>query len=740
MRWQRLTRLALLVLALATIVGIYVSVRKPTKRPGGSVQRQDPKAPVEATKGVLSQSNGMRIPGIISFDHQSLYDDGSMKLLGLKVTTHRTGREFHMAADEGHIGKEQSHMESRGHVVLTASDGLRVTTDEATYSNGEQIVRAPHHVEFTHGDLSGSGMGMTYDQQRDVLWLLDQAVINVAPDKKTKDPGAKIVSGAAGLARREHYMRFERSMSVVRGGRTISADTAMAYLTDDEKKIKSLELRGNSRIAMGAPATGGLQAMGSRDMNITYGPDGETIQHAILVGGGVIQMAGAAGKPGRRIAGDTVDVTLGDDGAVTSLVARDHMQLTIPGDKDTPERTIKAGVMEGKGEPGKGLTGATFRNAVEFREERSPNPRLAHSTTLTTVLTSDGGLDDAQFGGGTHFVDGTTTAAALDARYLVSKGHLELSGKIGAQEPQVQDDRITVDATAIDLTFDGPKMIAKGDVQSVMKAQKKEGAAGTPGTPGTSGTSGTSRDTGQGSKSSKSSKSSTGSKAAANASTKPPPKTPGMLKDDQPAYVTAAALDYNGDIDKAIYTGSARLWQGDTAVSGDTITIDEKTGDLFSNGNVRSTLVLEQLDSESKEQKKVPTIATSLDMHYEDAVHRATYTTNAHMIGPQGDLHAVKIEMYLVEGGGSLERAEAYDQVNLKTDIRTATGSRLTYFAVDERYLMRGAPVTIVEDCRQTTGKTCTFWRSTDRILVDGEDRKRTLATSGGTCGSASPK
>jgi lipopolysaccharide transport protein LptA len=203
-----------------------------------------------------------------------------------------------------------------------------------------------------------------------------------------------------------------------------------------------------------------------------------------------------------------------------------------------------------------------------------------------------------------------------------------------------------------------------------------------------------------------------------------------MLKDDQPAYVTANALNYDGDADKAIYTGSSRLWQGDTAVSADTITIDQKTGDLLANRNVRSTQVMQQNDEQSKEPKKVPTIATADDMHYEDALHRNTYTTNAHMIGQTGDLHASKIELYLAEDGGTLERAEAYDKVNLKTDIRTSTGDRLTYFAADDRYFMRGKPVTVVENCKQSTGKSCTFWRTTDRILMDGEELSRTLATN----------
>jgi len=164
--------------------------------------------------------------------------------------------------------------------------------------------------------------------------------------------------------------------------------------------------------------------------------------------------------------------------------------------------------------------------------------------------------------------------------------------------------------------------------------------------------------------------------------------------------------------------------------------IDENTGDLKASGGVRSAFVLEQDDQETNQRKKVPSIATGETMHYEDALNRATYTTNAHVNGPQGDCHGDKIELYLVEGQSSLDRAEAYTNVKLTADKRIATGARMTYFAADEKYLMSGAPVTIleIEECRVTTGKTLTFWRSTDRILVDGNEEIRTLTKKGGTC------
>ena len=143
---------------------------------------------------------------------------------------------------------------------------------------------------------------------------------------------------------------------------------------------------------------------------------------------------------------------------------------------------------------------------------------------------------------------------------------------------------------------------------------------------------------------------------------------PGLLKDDQPANVTAPALDYDGALDKAIYTGGARLWQKDTAIAADTITIDEKTGDLFAQRTGAVDAAARAVGLEDQQTTKVSSIASAKDLHYEDALRRATYTTDAHVNGPQGDLRAVKIELYLVEGGGSLEKAEAYDQVSAQAD------------------------------------------------------------------------
>ena len=84
-------------------------------------------------------------------------------------------------------------------------------------------MRAPGPVAFTRARMTGTSVGASYDRPRDVLWLLDQAHITVAPDDKGAG-GVDVTAGAAGYARRDRYMRFERSVQMVRG----AADSSTA--------------------------------------------------------------------------------------------------------------------------------------------------------------------------------------------------------------------------------------------------------------------------------------------------------------------------------------------------------------------------------------------------------------------------------------------------------------------------------------------------------------------------------
>jgi lipopolysaccharide export system protein LptA len=202
-----------------------------------------------------------------------------------------------------------------------------------------------------------------------------------------------------------------------------------------------------------------------------------------------------------------------------------------------------------------------------------------------------------------------------------------------------------------------------------------------------------------------------------------------MLKADQPVTVTSNRLEYDGAAGHAVYSGNARLWQTDTKVNGDTIVVDDKTGNLEARTNVRTEMLLDDVDPTTGARKSTQSIGEADTFVYDDARRLATYTGKAHLVGSEGDVTAEKLELFLVAGANELERAEGYGAngtVMVKEGTRVATGARLTYTAKDERYLMTGTPVVALEnappECKKSIGAILNFRRSVDTVQMTGTD------------------
>lgn len=104
------------------------------------------------------------------------------------------------------------------------------------------------------------------------------------------------------------------------------------------------------------------------------------------------------------------------------------------------------------------------------------------------------------------------------------------------------------------------------------------------------------------------------------------------------------------------------------------------------------------------------------------------------MSGPEGNMHGDRIRLHLAPKENALTQIEADGGVKVLVDEREASGVKLTYSPSNASYLMNGAPVRLLEGCRETTGKTLTFYRGSDRILIDGNEQQRTETRGGGKC------
>lgn len=704
MRWQKVAQIAIAGVVIVFIGLIAVSLRKQKTT---ATAQQPPAPPVEGTDlynpggGSFQRFDGERKVLEVKFGKHLSFPDGRMTLSdGVQVTTNRNGKDLIVNSREADVKLNGQALETalfKDDVRLTTADGVEVRAAEATYTEADGIVRIPGAVEFKKGRTTGGGQGATYDRNRDVLWILDKARITVAPDSSGK--GAMDGSSStAGLARAEHYVKLSKDARINSEGRAMQGDEITITLTADDQRVQMVQLRGNSRITGGS---GGPQSMAARDIDLIYGADGRTLQNANLVEQAFVDMGG--GATGKKIAGKTINIGMGPDGTtVTHLAANENVQVDIPPENNAPAKQIRSAALVANGAPGSGLQSATFTGKVEFRETRGARPnvagvdRTARSETLIVETKPGlGAIQKADFRGNVKFVDAPDlTAEAQRGIYYIEKDRVELMPSEGdpGPPPLINDGRISVAARTIDFTLGSRDLNADTKVKSTILVKKDRNARG-----------------------------------------QQQARVPSVLKQDEPVFVTSNRLHYQGSASTASYAGNVKLWQGkETTIKGDKIVLDDKNGNLAATGSVVTEMFLDETDSKTGQKKHSQTVGKSELFVYDDAKRLVTYTTKAHITGPQGDITANKIELFLKPAGANeLERAEAYasgtEIVVVKEGVRTGRGSHLTYTAADEQYLMIGTPVTTIEEdrgakgtCLVGTGGSVKFFRGAERGQMDG--------------------
>ena len=199
-----------------------------------------------------------RIVFTIKFGSQATYPDGRTKFKNVELTCRTaTGATFTVrAARRRSAGKNGQTVEDRalhGRGQATTSAASRSPPRPPT-TRPTAFVKVPGAVAFQRGRMKGTGVGATYDRNREVLWLLDQAHITVAADAKAQ--GALEATSARrgdGAARALHAADRNGGAHHAEG-RVIDADEITIQLTEDNERVQMLELRGNSRISGGQAA------------------------------------------------------------------------------------------------------------------------------------------------------------------------------------------------------------------------------------------------------------------------------------------------------------------------------------------------------------------------------------------------------------------------------------------------------------------------------------------------------
>ena len=221
----------------------------------------------------------------------------------------------------------------------------------------------------------------------------------------------------------------------------------------------------------------------------------------------------------------------------------------------------------------------------------------------------------------------------------------------------------------------------------------------------------------------------------------------------QPAHISAEKMTASRQANRAVYTGHARLWQGDAVIQAESIELRQTERVLLASGNVNARLP--QVEGQPGGQgagRATPVAAssggaatatgTSKDgpvvwavraarMTYRSADAVAELNQNVIAESRLGKLAAPHMDLILSETNGvqQLSKTVSTGGVTVWQQARKGTSERAEYTAADGRFVLSGGNPTLFDaDQGTTTGRELTFFLADDTILVDSGNGTRSLS------------
>jgi len=227
----------------------------------------------------------------------------------------------------------------------------------------------------------------------------------------------------------------------------------------------------------------------------------------------------------------------------------------------------------------------------------------------------------------------------------------------------------------------------------------------------------------------------------------------------QPAHISADHLVADSARGHAIYSGKARMWQGETVIEAETIDLDRPAQVLVAKGNVRGVFLQAAWNPKAREAASGASLnlakstlnATSKPaatkvragpqlghvrgglLTYWEAESRGRIEHDARVDSEQGSIQADRIDLYFSDNGAAsgtkqLSRSVANGGVTVSQEDRRGTSDKAEYTASEGKFVLsEGKPTLYSSTGDTTTGRQLTFFFADDRILVDSADGARTV-------------
>lgn len=214
-----------------------------------------------------------------------------------------------------------------------------------------------------------------------------------------------------------------------------------------------------------------------------------------------------------------------------------------------------------------------------------------------------------------------------------------------------------------------------------------------------------------------------------------------LLASSDPIHVTSRSMTAHRSPSVALYTGDARLWQNANVVEAPSIEFDREHRSVIAHDSAtqRVSTVMLQAD---KNGKNTPAVIKSGTLTYQDEQRKAHFEGGVIAKSQDSTIASSVMDVFLKPRAESrdpsknqipgqaekLDKIVATGQIVITQPTRRGTGDQLVYTADEDKYVLSGGPSSIFDAERgKITGVSLTFFRTDDRVLVEGNEAYPTV-------------
>ena len=614
-----------------------------------------------------------------------------------------------------------------------AQKSIEVKTSDLTFDGQTGQASTPTAVDFSLPQGQGRGVGVTYSTQTAVIRVEHAVEFEMTPSERTTGLPIRLTGSSLEVRRDNRVVTLSGPATVLQGDRELSADKMVVELDEN--------FHARHAIAQGHPAIHGSQVSGSFEVSAGMfegflSPEGwveRIVANGNVTGGrtgpaGTDHFACAAAEfalePQHNILRE-MTATGGvaaesQQGSVSQRLKTNALRVKFtPGDQAGHQRidsgeTLAPGIIESKnGDETTELRAPKFSaqftqdghlsrlfgsGGVEVRSQKGNSaPQISTAQTLNLILSPDSQWTSAEESGSVHFQQADRQASAAYAKIDRATDQIALSGS-----PVLSDSMSRTTARTVTIGQKSGRIDAQGGVVSTYVPS----------------TQGDSVNLGSG-----------------------------------PAHVTADTLSGSTTSGRVVYTGRARLWQGESVLDADQITLwrDDKkmqaTGHVVAVFPQTSGPTLKPVSqSSSMAAAPGPTLwqVRAPSLTYWNDQNKGRLEGGVTVSSQQGSLESRSLDVYLnptasnppprkgpVQRSGSagqLTRAVAQGNVVVRQGDSRGTADQAEYIAADQKFVLSGGQPTLIDASgNTTTGRSLTFFVASDTILIDSQEGSRTL-------------